>query len=251
MNYNIEYNKNEMLKRIYEGSKKYKENLLNKNVIFIFQSKEKQKLNFIQTIFNDWNFLHLTGIDYFKNATDFFQDCLDNKLSQKNIKVKNKGFTQLKLEILESAMSINKSAKRIGDYNDNKVNIKIEKVIGNTHYCLGFSNLDSNNKKLKYYYPKTLLQENLKNNIIQDNRIIAIFSKNRNEKLYKEITYLSRDSNIENLKDNIELEKLIDFNSMFSLNKRYQEKINDYFKDLESLEKKYFKLVLLQSLNFY
>lgn len=229
MNYNIEYNRNEMIKRICEGAKKYKNNLLNKNIMFIFEDKKNQKINFIETIFYNSYFMHLTGVKYYKNATIFFQDCLNNKLSQKNIKLKNKGFAQLKLKVLENAMSINKSAKRIGDFNKSKVNITIEKIVGNTHYCLGFSNLDSNNKKLKYYYPKTLIQDNLKNNIIDDNKIIAILSKNKNQKLYNQVTYLSKNINLDILKENDLLNKLIDYNELFSDNVKYQEKINKYF----------------------
>ena len=127
MNYNKDYNRKEIIKRIIEGAIKYNDNLLNKNVLFIFENK--QKLDFIETIFNDWNFLHLTGMKYYKNATEFFQDCLNNKIAPINIEMRKKLFTQLKLEILENAMSINKSAKRIGDFNQSKVNIEIEKLI--------------------------------------------------------------------------------------------------------------------------
>lgn len=229
MNYNKDYNRKEIIKRIIEGAIKYNDNLLNKNVLFIFENK--QKLDFIETIFNDWNFLHLTGMKYYKNATEFFQDCLNNKIAPINIEMRKKLFTQLKLEILENAMSINKSAKRIGDFNQSKVNIEIEKVIGNTHYCLGFSNLDSSNKKLKYYYPKTLLQDNLKNNIIDDNKIIAILSKNKKQKLYNEITYLSKETTLSRLKENDLIEKLIDFKTIFSQNLKYQEKINEFLEN--------------------
>ena len=124
-------------------------------------------------------------------------------------------------------MYISKSAKRIGDYNNNKVNINIEKVIGSTYYCLGFSNLNSNNKIIRYYYPRTLLQENLKNNIIDDNKIIAILSKNKNQKLYNEITYLSKEATLLRLKENEKVKNLIDFKTIFSQNLKYQEKINE------------------------
>lgn len=229
MNYNKEYSKNEMIKRICEGAKKYKENLLNKNIMFIFELKQSKKLEYIETIFNEWNFLHFTGIIYSKNANKFFKDCLNNEIKLNSIIIKRGPFIQLKLEILENAMSIDKSAKRIGDFNQSKVNIQIEKVIGNTHYCLGFSNLNSNNKKLKYYYPKTLLQDNLKNNIVDDNKIIAILSKNKNQKLYNKITYLSKNTSLEILKENNIVDNLIDYQNLYSENLKYQEKIDEYF----------------------
>ena len=231
MNYNKEYQKNEIIKRICESAIRYKENLLNKNVIFIFENKKSQNIDFIEAAFYDTYYLHLTGMKYYKNARTFFRDCLNNKISPHNIKMRKAPFTQLKLQVLENAMAINKSAKRIGNFNNNKVNITIEKVIGNTYYCIGFSNLDSKNKKLKYYYPKTLLQENLKNNIIDDNKIIAILSKNKNQKLYNKITSLSKETTLVRLKENDLVEGLIDFKTIFSQNLKYQEKINEFLEN--------------------
>ena len=128
-------------------------------------------------------------------------------------------------------MYINKSAKRIGEYNENKLNIKIEKVVGNTHFCLGFSKLDSNNEEMKYYYPKTLLQDNLKNNIIKDNKIIAIFSKNKNSKVYKEVTYFSKNIDIQQLFENNDLKDIVDFENMYSENLSYNKKIIKFLKE--------------------
>ena len=230
MSYNKEYNSDEIIKRICESAQKYKRNLLNKNIMFITKNKKIKKIEFIQTVFLKSNFLHLTGIKYYKSSNKFFEDCLENKVSSDKLLIKNKVFTQLKLEILENAMSVNKSAKRMGSYNNSKVNIKIEKVIGNTHYCLGFSNLNSNNKRLKYYYPKTLIQDNLKNNIIEDNKIVAIFPKNKNQKLYNEVTYFSKDINLQELFENKVLRGIIDFKNIYSENLSYNQKIINFLK---------------------
>lgn len=225
------YSKNEIITRICESAKKYKENLLNRNLMFIFENKRTKKIMYMEAIFKSWNFLHLTGVDYNRGAREFFKASISKKLSIKDIKVKNKFFTQAKVEILENVMSINKNAKRIGDYNYNKLNIKIEKVIGNTHCCLGFSKLDSNSKELKYYYPKTLIQDNLKSNIIEDNKIITILSKNKNKDLYNEVTYFSNRVTLDILKKNIDISKRIDYNNIYSSNLNYQKKINEYLKN--------------------
>ena len=140
------YTKKEIIKILHQSAKKYQENLLNKKIIFIY--KNKDNLDFIEALFKDSNFMHLTGIKYKKGANQFFIDCIQSKINSNDIEIKNKIFTSLKLQILENAMSINKSAKRIGIYNDGKTNIKIEKVIGNTHYCLGFSNLNNKGKEI-------------------------------------------------------------------------------------------------------
>lgn len=200
------YTKKEIIKILHQSAKKYQEKLLNKKIIFIY--KNKDNLDFIEALFKDSNFMHLTGIKYKKGANQFFIDCIQSKINSNDIEIKNKIFTSLKLQILENAMSINKSAKRIGIYNDGKTNIKIEKVIGNTHYCLGFSNLNNKGKEIKYYYPKTLFQDDLKKNVLEEYRIIAILLKNKNDKLYNEITYLSRNTTLQQLQDKKILQKL-------------------------------------------
>lgn len=227
------YKNKEIIKRICESAKKYKNNLLNKNIIFIFENKKKQKIEYIEVLFLAQNFLHFTGIKYEKSAGEFFKECLKNRISPNSIKIKDKGFTQLKLEILENAMSINKSAKRIGEYNGNKLNIKIEKVVGNTHFCLGLSKLDSNSNEMRYYYPKTLIQDDLKSNIIQDNRIVAILSKHKNYEMYNEITYFSKDINLRELFENKALRDIIDSKNIYSENLSYNQKIIDFLKCLE------------------
>ena len=175
MSYNKEYNSDEIIKRICESAQKYKRNLLNKNIMFLTENKKIKKIEFIQTVFLKSNFLHLTGIKYYKSSNKFFEDCL--------------GFSNL--------------------------------------------NLNSNNKRLKYYYPKTLIQDNLKNNIIEDNKIVAIFSKNKNQKLYNEITYFTKNINLQELFENKTLRDIIDFKNIYSENLSYNQKIIDFLKCLE------------------
>ncbi len=59
------------------------------------------------------------------------------------------------------------------------------------------------------------------------NKIIAILSKNKNQKLYNEITYLSKETTLLRLKENEKVKNLIDFKTIFSQNLKYQEKINE------------------------
>ena len=159
--------------------------------MFIFKNKEDNKLYSIETFFQAENFLHLTGLKYNKGAKDFFSRCLKKTISKNDISMKNKVFTKLKLKVLEDAMSINKEAKRIGTFNNNGLKLKIDKVVGGINFCIGFSNKINTDKIIKYYYPKSLLKANIKDYTLQDNKIIAIFSKERNDKYYSKITYIA------------------------------------------------------------
>ena len=177
---------------LYEAARKYKENLLNKNIMFIFKDKKDNKLYYIETFFSRKNFLHLTGLIYKKTAREFFSECLNKTISKQDISIKSKKYTKSKLKILENAMSIGKVSNRIGDFNNNGTNLMVDKVLGGTNYCMGFSNKEKNKKLIKYYYPKSLLKADIRKYTIEDNRIIVILSKQKNEKLYSQITYLSK-----------------------------------------------------------
>ena len=89
MNYNKIYSKNEMIKRICESAYKYKENLLNKNILFVYINKKTKELISIETMFEKRNFLHLTGMKYSSSAKEFFSACLNMKLSPKDITIKD------------------------------------------------------------------------------------------------------------------------------------------------------------------
>lgn len=221
------YNKLNIISKLQTNVRIYKENLLNKIVMFVFENKKEQKINYIETLFKGSNFMHLTGIKYKYGATRFFNDCVDNKLLQKDIIIDNIGLTVLKLEVLENAMAIHKSAKKIGTYNDNKTNIKIEKIIGNMHCWIGFSKLKHNNAEMKYYYPKTLIQDDFKKNVIDEDKIIAILSKNKKDNLYSEITYLSKNTTLQLLKEENQILKKIDYKNLNSKNPQYQKRIEN------------------------
>ncbi len=224
------YTKQNIIKKLQANIKIYNENLLNKIIMFTFENKQNKRIEYIEVLFKNSNFMHLTGIKYKYGATRFFNDCKDNRLLSSNMRIEHQGLTALKLEVLESAMAINKSAKRIGTYNDNKSNIKIERVIGNMHCWIGFSNLKQNNEKMKYYYPKTLIQDDFRKNVTEENKIIAILSKNKNDKLYNEITYLSKNTTLARLKEENQIFEKIDYENLKSKSPQYQKRIEEEIK---------------------
>ena len=225
------YSKKDIIKILYISANKYKQNLLDKNIMFVFEEKETQQIKYIETIFNDYNFLHLTGLKYTKGASAFYNDCINSKISPDNIEIKNIAFTKMKLDVLENIMSINKSAKKIGTYNNNKLSLKIEKVVGNIHCSLGFSNIKQNDEKLKYYYPKTLLQEEFKKNVNVENKIIAIFSKEKTDELYGEITFLGKNSELNKIFNEKGIKRKIDYSEIQSENVVYMKKIKKYIEE--------------------
>ena len=106
----------EILKILKESAIKYKENLKDKNLLIIY--KERTEIKYIEILFLARNFMHLTGVKCNdkngKNmkANQFYQACLNNKLSYKDIIIKQNGTTKLKLDILSQLININKNFKK-------------------------------------------------------------------------------------------------------------------------------------------
>lgn len=232
----IKYSKKDIIKKLTEAATLYNKNLLDKNIMFIFENNDSS-LSFVETIHKDFHLQHLTGIGYKKSASDFFKDSLNNTLSPKDIYIKKDKitFAGLKLDVLISAMSINKVAKRIGDYNYSKPQVVVQKVVGNVSLCLGYSDTSRTGKQLKYFYPKSLLKDKINYNTENPNKIVAILSKNDNKSLYDEITYFSNDMRFSRLFNDEEIGSMIDYENIFSTNKKYQEQIDNFFDDFEKL----------------
>lgn len=206
--------KKKIIKIITECAKKYKDNLENKNILFIFL-KQNKELNYIETRFLSNNFLHLTGICFqgrTKNSKRFYKACIEGKIKESDIHIKKDiNIIQLKLEILNNLMNINKTAKMIGQYSNNKNKLFTEKIVGNIRYCLGFI------KKDKFYIPNTTLNEDIREVTCIQNRIIAILSKNIKDKNYNKLTYISKDFDFTDIlnnsiiKDNICIQEILKY----------------------------------------
>jgi len=158
--------KDEIIKCAIQNAKKYRDNLENNNIMFIYENKGSKQLEYIETEYKPYNYLHLTGLDYkiksneskYQKAMEFYKLATIGKLNIKNITIKKSEIIDLKMKALNSLMSIDKSAKMIGKYNNTiKDALYTEKVSGTIHYCLGF--VKSRDKK--YYIPNTTLSQNI------------------------------------------------------------------------------------------
>ena len=101
----------------------------------------------------------------------------------------------MKLSVLPQVMNIHKVAKMVGDYDFTKSILFTEKIVGTVTACIGFVR-DGN-----YYYPNTTLREDIRTVILSpQKRIIAIFSKQKNEQKYKDCTYTAKDIIFDSIK---------------------------------------------------
>lgn len=196
-------NQTEIIKKLIEGAKNYKENLQNKNLFIVYRDKEKVK--YIEVVFLARNFMHLTGIrtigkeGKYKTANQFYQACLNYKLSNKDICVKEDGTTKLKLDIMDKMIHIEQNCKMIGMYNDSKKELITEVLLGNIHMCLGII------KGVKeYYIPNTLLKQDIRKLTIKTYPIIGIWKKNIKEKKYQKVVYINKKIEMDFIQKNID-----------------------------------------------
>ena len=233
-------NKKETIKIITNCVKEYEKQLKDNNIMFIFENKKsktiEKSINFIETIYYPYNFLHLTGVEYKKEnsgAVDFYNNALNGRISEKDINIISPFLVGLKLSILHNLINIDKSVKFIGDYNNiTKNKLYTEKVVGNVAYCYGFVKDKNTNY---FYFPNTTLKENIKNITNDTCNIIAILKKNRTKDFYSTITYLKNSIDLNSLLRNNDLANLIDFEHLEFANKediKNTEKVANFRNEL-------------------
>jgi len=184
--------KAEALRIIHNSAVAYKNNLLNKNIMFVAYKDEVTQL--FETKFLPSNFRHLTGIITNLNSTRFFEAAFNNKLKESDINFARDGTTQKKLDVLYSLMSIHKTAKMAGDFESSHKVLLSDKVAGTTTAVMGFIKDDN------YFVPNTVIKDDVRQIVRKPTLVIAaIFIKPDRQPLYNEISFLRRDITVEQI----------------------------------------------------
>ena len=84
--------KEEAIIKIHQSAVIYKENLLNKNILFLSISNNKSY--YFEGAFFDNNFKHLTGVEGGLEPSLFFNAALNNRLSKSDIVFKKDGTSE-------------------------------------------------------------------------------------------------------------------------------------------------------------
>lgn len=151
----------------------YEKDLLDKQLLVIYIDRITKKQKYVFINFGKENFLHLTGI-VFKNenssgAKHFYDLLLNGRLDINDCFYKLDGTTELKMDILPHIMNITNTAKMIGTYNNNKLNLVADKIIGSIFSCVALV------KDKNIYYPCSALKEDVRSQVEQNNQIRAIY----------------------------------------------------------------------------
>lgn len=183
------FTKEKALSIIVNCAKAYKEHLDGNDLLFILSDKHLNT-SFFEVSFYAFNFLHLTGAKLSKDikAIDFYENCLDGKVSIEDFELADDGTTELKLNVLPSIVNRNISAKMVSDYDGSNPKLYTEKLAGGSKACIGFVNSDM----LQKFIPNTVLNVDIRNMSKSYLRIVATYRKNRNDEHYTELVYKAK-----------------------------------------------------------
>jgi len=170
--------KAEAIRIVHSAAVAYQGNLVNKNLLFV--AVENGKAVLFETSFLPRNFLHLTGIRTSLSSITFFNLALRDRLREQDIAFTADGTTDKKLDVLNSLMNIQVTARMLGNYDHSQRLLVTDKLAGTVTSAMGFR------KDGDYYLPNTSLKTDMRTISIKPiQRIAAVFVKQIQEPMYK------------------------------------------------------------------
>lgn len=197
------YTKQETLKILSKSATIFHKNLENRNLFII--AKFQHNLKGYKIGFTGNNFMHFTGIESNLSPATFYHNALNGKLQYNDFDYKDDILTSMKISVLEQAMELPTTAKLIGDYIGPHIKLKADIGAGNVSYVMTCRYEETEHAVL---YPVGLQKEDGRDTTTKS-PIVAIFRKNHNEKTYSEMTYKSKNINIDKLHFPKEIRALI------------------------------------------
>lgn len=180
---------NNYLAAVFKAADNYYEHLLNRNLLFVYQESPR-KIDTMETVFMDYNFMHLTGVVFKKGhemlPTKFFERCMDRKLKADNMLLREDGTTIQKLNVLPEIFNPSLSAKMVGVYKGGRINLMSERMTGGIRGAVGFV------KDRGLYYPNTIIEGDIRSDIDRPRRVLAVFRKATSDDKYLECTYIAK-----------------------------------------------------------
>jgi hypothetical protein len=177
--------------------KPYHNNLADKNIMFL--SDNNGVMEKIEALYNQSNFLHLTGLtlnkNLVRNALEFYDLAIkgmlnethffQNKNCQPATSIDEKNIED-KLKALRITVDIHKNAREVADYNNSRPFLKVEKLAGFKVACMGYERYPQNPD---LYFPKSNLYGNITGFSNAQNKIAIILVKPKDDLTYSDISY--------------------------------------------------------------
>ena len=173
----------------------YNQELLDRNILIIFGDAAKPQIK--EMLFEIFNFEHLTGVISKLKQRDakklFFDKAVIGNLSVNDFDVNQNGTSEIKSVVIEQAVMLAHTAKRIGDYNNKRPKLSADNLAGTSRWCVAFRDTGT-----RYLRPCSLLNDDIRNNVSNSQPILAVFRRKRTDptKRYSEITCIRKDVDI-------------------------------------------------------
>jgi len=191
------------------AAQSYKCNYINKNVLFI--ASRGDGVHLYEVTFFVKNFMHLTGNIKNMSSKYFYNLARSGSLKKDDFIFAKDGTTDMKLDVLQPLMNILYTAQMIGDYNDSHDWVVADKMVGTVTIVMGFKK----DKDANCNVPCTALKTDVRIVSLKPVLpIIAIFRKDRSEKLYSESTRFAKGVTVESLVSMAELTGVVDFENL-------------------------------------
>jgi hypothetical protein len=182
------------------AAKLYSEKFVGRNYIFVFRTTEGG-LGCIEVAFPVSAFKHLTGIKTGMKPNDFFEACVNGKLPLAIINEKIE-LAEIKLSVLPNLLDTTYH-RVIGEFIPSGIYIETEKLSGNNFACLGFDRKSG----ARFYFPKTVLKEDIRKRVYKPYKIEAILSKAISEDTYTSTHYISKNTTLEQIDELIKAQQ--------------------------------------------
>ena len=194
----MKFTKEDARKRVLNCAKQYQQNLLHKKLLIIFRERQDNSIRFIEVIFHERNYQHLTGLELTNTegkilqhqSKNFYRKCIENKLGLNEFQFKSDGTSHLKLAALPVLMDVTKITKITGDYNNLRPYLFVDKVMGGINFCLGLS------RENDVFVPSSALLEDIKKLTASPSQVLAIFEKDIDSELYSTVKHVAKGLNL-------------------------------------------------------
>ena len=183
--------KKEALSIVFSCAPLYKENLVDRSLLFITTDKHKN-VHCLEVTFDIGNFLHMTGFKLRKpgiNARHFFNLCYDKRLTEADFEFSTDGTTEMKMRVLaQPDETKNHLRKNAGRLQHEQPKLYTDKIAGSLSACMGFVRDGGEGR----FVPNTVLEGDIRTKVKAADRIIATYRKSRSEEQYSEIVFTAK-----------------------------------------------------------
>lgn len=188
--------------RIIKYARLYDENLNNKKTMFVY-GDENGAHQAMEMLCRSANYLHLTGVKTNLPANVFFSRAKGGSLSGKDFEIGNAHGVEKKLFALEGIVAIHKNPSMTGEYNNSRIHLVADKIVGTEKYCLALKHDTQRDCYIPtgIYVPVSSLQDKISALVFgKPTRILAIFQKGHSNQEYTDMPYIANKTDIRQLR---------------------------------------------------